>query len=234
MISCHISELISSRTWRAFSRAVPMQAAIASRFARSTCDAVERVRPRRRGPRRRRRQALEQPAPMARRVARRAIERQIEIDVDEPRDVLGALEIAARPVQAVGDPRQHAHSAASFATVPPAARMLVQHPRVLAAAALRRVDDERSLAQRDARQPARHDRDASRRTGCTAADRRGAIRSRRRGSTAPPRAPASAGRCSCADRRGCGRGTRRARSACCAVRSACRSRPIRRPPSRRA
>ena len=36
LISSHISELISSRTWRAFSRAAPMHAAIDSRFARST------------------------------------------------------------------------------------------------------------------------------------------------------------------------------------------------------
>ena len=36
LISSHISELISSRTWRAFSRAAPTQAAIDSRLARST------------------------------------------------------------------------------------------------------------------------------------------------------------------------------------------------------
>ena len=35
-ICSHISELICSRTWRAFSRAAPMEAAMASRFDRSS------------------------------------------------------------------------------------------------------------------------------------------------------------------------------------------------------
>ena len=43
----------------------------------------------------------------------RAIECEVQVDVDEPRDVLRTLEIPARPEQAVGDPRQHAHGARS-------------------------------------------------------------------------------------------------------------------------
>src|SRR5262245_32938458 len=41
-----------------------------------------------------------------------------------------------------------------------ATRLSIQHPGVLAAAALRRVDDERALAERGAGEPARDDPDA--------------------------------------------------------------------------
>jgi hypothetical protein len=91
---------------------------------------VERIGACRRGPRRWRRQALEQSSPMPRRIARRPIERQIEIDVDRPRDVLGALEITAGPLQTVGDPRQHAHKC-RLPRHRQRRRVVVEHPRVL-------------------------------------------------------------------------------------------------------
>ena len=65
----------------------------------------------------------------------------MEVDVEEPRHVLGALDVARRPVQRLGDPAQHQ----------------AEHPGVLAAAALGGVDDERPRPERRARQPARDD-----------------------------------------------------------------------------
>ena len=59
------------------------------------------------GRRRRHPKAGQQPAPVPRRVDRRPVQRQVQVHVHEPRRVLGALEVPAHPVEAVGDSRQH-------------------------------------------------------------------------------------------------------------------------------
>ena len=79
-------------------------------------------------------------------------------------------------------------------------RVTAQHPGILAAAALRRVDDQRAALQRHARQARPAPRSPCRRRGCTAADRRAAAPARRRSGTARARTRSSAARCSCADR----------------------------------
>ena len=106
--------------------------------------------------------------------------------VEHARGVLGARQLAADPVQLVGDPGEHqarpllllllllladqpppgagpaaaaATSVAGAGRLGAAPRVVLEHPGVLRAAALRGVDDHRALAQRDAREPAGDDVD---------------------------------------------------------------------------
>ncbi len=74
---------------------------------------------------------------------------------------------------------------------------VLQHPGVLRAAALRRVDHQRAFAQRDAREAARRPSSRRARTARTAAGRCGAARCRRRRRSDTPTARASAARCTC-------------------------------------
>src|SRR5580698_1288646 len=50
---------------------------------------------------------IEQPQPAPSTRFRRLVQSQLQVDVDHPRRVLGALEIAAHPVQTVRDSRKH-------------------------------------------------------------------------------------------------------------------------------
>ena len=52
-------------------------------------------------------QRFEQKAPAAGAGFGRLIEPELQFDVDEARGVLGALQVAAHPVEAVGDAREH-------------------------------------------------------------------------------------------------------------------------------
>jgi hypothetical protein len=100
LICSHISELISSRTWPAFSRAAITQAATEVRF-----EGVEQrvVQPRQRagdaggG----QSEAAVQPFDRGRLDSGRPVEAEIHGDVDEARRVFRALEIAADPVERV-------------------------------------------------------------------------------------------------------------------------------------
>ncbi len=56
-------------------------------------------------------QRFQQKSPAAGAEFRRLIEPELQFHVDEPRGVLGSLEITAHPVQAVGDTRKHARIA---------------------------------------------------------------------------------------------------------------------------
>ena len=112
---------------------------------------------------------------------------------------LGALEVAPEPEAVVGD--------AAITRRRSDPRLLLKHPGVLRAAALARVDDVRSLAQRDAREPSReHPRPVA------AGQDEGAQVDPARREDAPRgdprsgrwRARCGAARCSCAARRGCG------------------------------
>ena len=89
----------------------------------------------------------------------RQVEHQVEVDVDEARDVLRALDVAAHPVDRIGHAAQHCDCAPVRCDIAMSmsgsqTRILGEHPRVLAAAALRRVDDERPFLERDAREAA--------------------------------------------------------------------------------
>ncbi len=99
-----MSELISSRTWRAFSRAAVTARSTESSLSTSKMRASTSVPGLDGGsgdPRhaQRREQTIEVPAigvPLA-------IEAEIEADVHQPGRVLGPFEIAADPVERVGD-----------------------------------------------------------------------------------------------------------------------------------
>ena len=94
-------------------------------------------------------EALQHAHPVLAARLRRTLQVERQVDVDQPRGVLGALQVAAHPIEVIGDSRKHA-------TFYPS---LVQHPGILAAAPLRRVDHQRAAAQRHAGQAAGHDRD---------------------------------------------------------------------------
>ena len=64
----------------------------------------------------------------------------------------GPLEVARRPVQVLGDARSSIRRAGDGRS---GAGHALDHPRVLAAAALRRVDHQRALSQRHPGQPPR-------------------------------------------------------------------------------
>ena len=66
------------------------------------------------------------------------VELEVEADVEQARDVLGPLQVAAHPEQGVGDAAEHRSA--------PLPSFVGQHPGVLAAAALRAVDDQAALA----------------------------------------------------------------------------------------
>ena len=72
-------------------------------------------------------------------------------DQHDAGDILGPLDIAREPVKAIGGTAQHGRCFRGTQDF--------QNPGVLRPAALARIDDQRALAQRDARQPARHDAD---------------------------------------------------------------------------
>ena len=55
----------------------------------------------------RRLQSFQKPPPSPRPGLGRLIEAQLQIDVDQARGVFGALQVAAHPVETVGDARQH-------------------------------------------------------------------------------------------------------------------------------
>ena len=94
------------------------------------------------------------------------------MDLDEPGRGLGPLEVAAGPVDALGDPgQQHLGGSGVHGSSSSVSGVVmggrgdafdasvgvdggVDDPGVLAAAALGAVDDERALAQRDPGQPA--------------------------------------------------------------------------------
>ena len=112
-----------------------------------------------------------------------ALDVGVEDAVEHARGVLGARELAADPVELVGDPGEHQPCCCCCCWPdhsPPWRRpgssggdqprdggdvrascrsLLLEHPRVLRAAALGGVDDHRALAQRDAREPAGDDVD---------------------------------------------------------------------------
>ena len=102
-------------------------------------------------------ESFQQPQPASRAGFRRLVEPQLQIDIDQPSGMLGALQVAAHPIQTVRDPGEHG----GFAVMVPVHRRdpsCAQHPGIFAAAALRRVHYQRSAPQRHARQPARHQR----------------------------------------------------------------------------
>ena len=104
LICSHMSELISSRTCRAFSRAAVTQAATESRFDRVEHQRVDRAPPGSsarlgRRPAGARRTDARNPS----RRNRPAIEPEIEADVDQAGGVLRAFEVAADPIERVGD-----------------------------------------------------------------------------------------------------------------------------------
>ena len=63
-------------------------------------------------------------------------EHQVELDIDDASGMLGALQIPAHPIQAVRDAGKHSVSQSSILKV----WSSMEHPRILAAAALRRID----------------------------------------------------------------------------------------------
>ena len=81
------------------------------------------------------------------RVEMRLIQHCIEIDGDQARQIFGAFDVTAYPVQVI----RRRVTACLFS----------QHPRIFTAPALRRIHHQRSLAQRHAREAAGHDRDFS-------------------------------------------------------------------------
>ncbi len=102
-----MSELISSRTWRAFSRAAVTHARTESRFERSNTRASTSAAgavgaSAARGSR----NAVIEPAEIPPIRIRPAIESQVEAHIEQPRGVFRALQIAADPVQGVGNSRQ--------------------------------------------------------------------------------------------------------------------------------
>jgi len=60
------------------------------------------------------------------------IQQQLKVDIDNARDILGAFDVARHPVKTVGNAAQHGLFVA------------VKNPSVLAAPALRGIDDHRS------------------------------------------------------------------------------------------
>ena len=82
------------------------------------------------------------------------VEHETHGDVELAHSVLGPLEVAAHPIEAVGNARKH------LGTLPKRViRLLFQNPCVLAAAALRGVDDERAFFEGDARESSGDDVD---------------------------------------------------------------------------
>ncbi len=84
----------------------------------------------------------QQVAPLLLRIAHARIEQAVKADVEQPARVLGALDRPRRPEERLCDTAQHQSP---------------QHPGVLAAAALRGVDDERARLHRGAGEPAGDD-----------------------------------------------------------------------------
>ena len=85
------------------------------------------------------------------------VELEVEADAEQAAEVFGALDVAAHPVEVFGDPAEH------LRTSPPgrvgASAAAVEDPRVLGPPALRAVDHEAPLGQRDAGQAAGQDGD---------------------------------------------------------------------------
>ena len=90
-------------------------------------------------------QRRQNPPPAAVRARGGLIQHQVQIHIQQTGGMLGALQVAAHPVQVVSDAREHV------------VLHLVQNPGIFAAAALRRIHHQRSAAQRHARQAAGND-----------------------------------------------------------------------------
>ena len=199
MIASHISPEICSRTERAFSRAAVMQ--LATAFGFPLCQSSQRdvlgservevlvvdvVLP----------ELGDEPVPHLAVVRDVRVEERVIVDVEQPRHVLGTLDVARRPVQRLGDPTKHRPAPRRR---PRTCRVLVlriEHPGVLAAAALRELTTS-DPGQGRARQAAGDDR-SSRRRGRTGGGRRAGPRARRRRRSGAATARSWAGRCSCA------------------------------------
>ena len=88
------------------------------------------------------------------------VEQRLEVDRDQPRGVVEALDVALQPEAGLGDAGDQLVTSAiapapAVVALPRAGpRRGTQHPGVLRSAALARVDDVRPFAQRDAREPA--------------------------------------------------------------------------------
>ncbi len=91
------------------------------------------------------------------RVGAAGVEHQAHGHVEQAHGILRALQVAAHPVEAVGNARKHLASLSSDPTV--LESDLFQNPCVLAAAALRGVDHQRAFFERHAGQSAGHDVD---------------------------------------------------------------------------
>ena len=107
--------------------------------------------------------ARSRPAPSRPRRPGGCVELEEEPDVEQAGDVFGTLEVAAHPEEVFGDPAEHFRSSRARSSGGSTRRRprcaVVQDPGVLGAASLRAVDHQAPLRQGDPRQAARHDHD---------------------------------------------------------------------------